>query len=56
VKAWSAAVGGGQEAPAAQPDGSRYVVRQSGSVAVLLENVPEASIAPLVTAAAGAFR
>jgi hypothetical protein len=56
VKAWSAAVGGGKDAPAAQPDGSRYVVRQSGSVAVLLENVPEESVAALVTGAASAFR
>ena len=56
VKAWGSAVGGGTAAPAAQPDGSRYVVRQSGSVAVLLENVPEGRVADLVTAAASAFR
>jgi len=56
VKAWSAAVGGGTETPAVQPDGSRYVVRRNGSVAVLLENVPEGRVAELVTAAASAFR
>ena len=54
VKAWSNALGGGTEA--AQPDGSRYVVRQSGSVAVMLENVPAERSAELVTAATEAFR
>src|SRR5215470_11745816 len=56
VKAWSKAVGGGADRSAAQPDGSRYVVRQSGNVAVLLENVPAERVAELVTAAATAFR
>lgn len=56
VKAWSGALGGGTERPATQPDGSRYVVRQSGNVAVLLENVPAERVGELVTAAATAFR
>ena len=56
VKAWSGAVGGGIDRPATQPDGSRYVVRQSGNVAVLLENVPAERVAELVSAAANAFR
>ena len=56
VKAWSTAVGGGTGAETAQPDGSRYVVRQSGSVAVLLENVPADHIGEIVAAAAAAFR
>ncbi|MGZ5958585.1 MAG: DUF6782 family putative metallopeptidase [Myxococcaceae bacterium] len=56
VKAWSTAVGGGTGAEAAQPDGSRYVIRQSGSVAVLLENVPADHIGEIVAAAAAAFR
>ena len=56
VKAWSAAVGGGADGAAAQPDGSRYVVRRSGAVAVLLENVPPERIGELVSAAAEAFR
>ena len=56
VKAWSGAMGGGIDRPAAQPDGSRYVVRQSGNVAVLLENVPADRVSELVTAAATAFR
>jgi hypothetical protein len=46
VKAWSAALGGG----------ARDVVRQSGSVAVLLQNVPAERVTELVSAAAGAFR
>ncbi len=56
VKAWSTAVGGGTGAEAAQPDGSRYVIRQSGSVAVLLENVPADHIGEIVAAASAAFR
>ena len=56
VKAWSGALGGGTDKPATQPDGSRYVVRQSGNVAVLLENVPADRVGELVTAAASAFR
>jgi hypothetical protein len=56
VKAWSTAVGGGTGAETAQPDGSRYAVRQSGSVAVLLENVPADQIGEIVAAAAAAFR
>lgn len=56
VRAWSTAVGGGAGAEAAQPDGSRYAVRQSGSVAVLLENVPADHIGEIVAAAAAAFR
>ncbi|MGZ3479578.1 MAG: DUF6782 family putative metallopeptidase [Myxococcaceae bacterium] len=56
IKAWSTAVGGGTGAEAAQPDGSRYVIRQSGSVAVLLENVPADHIGEIVAAAAAAFR
>ena len=49
-------MGGGVDRPATQPDGSRYVVRQSGNVAVLLENVPTERVAELVSAAANAFR
>jgi hypothetical protein len=56
VKAWSGAMGGGIDRPASQPDGSRYVVRRSGNVAVLLENVPPERVSELVTAAASAFR
>jgi hypothetical protein len=56
VKAWSGAMGGGSDRPATQADGSRYVVRQSGNVAVLLENVPAERVNELVTAAATAFR
>jgi len=56
VKAWSGAMGGGTDRPATQADGSRYVVRQSGNVAVLLENVPAERVNELVTAAATAFR
>jgi len=56
VKAWSTAVGGGTRAETAQPDGSRYMVRQSGSVAVLLENVPSDQIGEIVAGAAAAFR
>lgn len=56
VKAWSAALGGGSDGVATQPDGSRYVVRQTGAVAVLLENVPPGRVAELVSAASAAFR
>ena len=56
VKAWSRALGGGTDRPAVQPDGSRYVVRQSGSVAVLLENVPAERVGELMAAATSAFR
>ncbi|HEY1907191.1 MAG TPA: DUF6782 family putative metallopeptidase [Myxococcaceae bacterium] len=56
VKAWSDALGGGTERPATQADGSRYLVRQSGSVAVLLMNVPTERAGELVSAAASAFR
>jgi len=56
VKAWSGALGGGTDRPATQADGSRYVVRQSGNVAVLLENVPAERVSELVNAAASAFR
>jgi hypothetical protein len=56
VKAWSAALGGGGTGAATQPDGSRYLVGQSGAVAVLLENVPADRAAELVSAAATAFR
>jgi hypothetical protein len=56
VKAWSGALGGGTERPATQPDGSRYEVKQNGSVAVLLLNVPTERAGELVSAAASAFR
>ncbi len=56
VKAWGGALGGGAGQAVTQPDGSRSVVRQSGSVAVLLQNVPPALVNALVSAAAGAFR
>ncbi|HUM11688.1 MAG TPA: DUF6782 family putative metallopeptidase [Myxococcaceae bacterium] len=56
VKAWGEALGGGAGKPVTQADRSRYLVRQSGSVAVLLENVPAERVAELVSAAAGAFR
>jgi len=56
LEAWGAALAGGTAAEAAQPDGSRYVVRRSGNVAVMLENVPAERIAELVAAAAEAFR
>ena len=56
AKAWTTALGGGTDGAAAQPDGSRYLVRQSGTVAVLLENVPPERAAELVSAAAEAFR
>ncbi|HEY1416980.1 MAG TPA: DUF6782 family putative metallopeptidase [Myxococcaceae bacterium] len=56
VKAWSGTLGGGTERPATQADGSRYLVRQSGSVAVLLMNVPPERVSELVSAAASAFR
>jgi hypothetical protein len=56
LRAWTAAIGGGSKGAATQPDGSRYVVRQSGAVAVLLQNVPDDRIADLVAAAAAAFR
>lgn len=56
LEAWSTALGGGTTREADQPDGSRYVVRRSGSVVVLLENVPAEKIAELVAAAADAFR
>ena len=56
MKAWSGAMGGGSDRPATQADGSRYVVRQSGIVAVLLENVPAERVNELVTTAATAFR
>ncbi|HVP59749.1 MAG TPA: DUF6782 family putative metallopeptidase [Myxococcaceae bacterium] len=56
AKAWSTALGGGADRAVTQPDGSRYAVRQRGSVAVLLENVPVERVTELVLAAAGAFR
>jgi len=56
VKAWSGALGGGTVRPATQPDGSRYEVKQSGSVAVLTMNVPTERVGELVSAAATAFR
>ena len=56
AKAWIGALGGGADQPVSQPDGSRYVVRQSGSVAVLLANVPVEQGVELVSAATSAFR
>ena len=56
TKAWSSTLGGGTERPATQADGSRYLVRQTGSVALLLMNVPTERVAELVSAAASAFR
>ena len=56
LRTWTAAIGVGSKGAATQPDGSRYVVRQNGAVAVLLENVPEDRIAEVVTAAAAGFR
>jgi len=56
VKAWSGTLGGGTERPATQADGSRYSVKQSGSVAVLLMNVPTERVGEVVSAAASAFR
>jgi len=53
VKAWSAALGGETGKPGT---GSGPVVRQSGSVAVLLQNVPPERITEVVSAAAVAFR
>ena len=56
AKAWSSTIGGGTERPATQADGTRYLVRQNGSVAVLLMNVPTERVAELVSGAASAFR
>ena len=56
ARAWSSALGGGTERPVTQADGSRYVVRQSGTVAVLMENVPTERVAEVAAAAASAFR
>jgi len=56
LRTWTTAIGAGSKSGATQPDGSRYAVRQSGAVAVLLENVPDDRIADLVSTAAAAFR
>jgi hypothetical protein len=56
LRTWTTALGGGGSGAARQPDGSRYAARQSGTVAVLLENVPDERVAELVSAAAAAFR
>ena len=56
LRTWTTAIGAGSKGAATQQDGSRYVVRQSGAVAVLLENVPDDRIADLVSTAAAAFR
>jgi len=56
MKAWSGALGGGIESAARQPDGSTYLLRQAGAIAVLLMNVPDERVAEVVGAATSAFR
>jgi len=56
VRAWRGATGATDQSPAAQPDGSVYLVRRSGSVAVLLENLSPAEATEVVAAAVAAFR